>query len=112
MPAETVKPESQTKRRNFSRRHVLWPAKLEVGKHVFSCQIWNVSLGGARLRIDVPLKEGSEVVLDIPSRGRIPSVVSWSNEQGLGLSFQVGPDRVREMFHSGVAVLGLDNPPD
>lgn len=112
MPAETVKPENNATRRAFSRRHVLWPAKLEVGKHVFSCQIWNVSLGGARLRIDIPLKEGSEVILDIPSRGRIPSVVSWSNEQGLGLAFQVSPDRVREMFHTGVAILGLDSSPE
>ncbi|PCI61627.1 MAG: hypothetical protein COB37_08045 [Kordiimonadales bacterium] len=97
--------------RNFRRRSVLWPAQLLIGQHSFTCQIWNLSLGGARVRIDLPFQEGTSLRLVIADRGEIPSVVAWSVEGSMGLKFQVGKNVVREMFKDRLHVLGLDEAP-
>ncbi|MBL4788176.1 MAG: PilZ domain-containing protein [Kordiimonadaceae bacterium] len=97
--------------RNFRRRSVLWPAQLLIGQHTFTCQIWNLSLGDARVRIDLPFQEGTNLKLVIADRGEIPSVVSWSVEGSMGLEFQVGANTVRKMFKDRLHVLGLDEEP-
>ncbi len=104
------KPEAQTgmDHRRHRRRSVLWPAKLTVGKHTVSCQIWNLSLGGARVRVDLPLKEGSEIVLSVSDRGDIPARVAWARDSSLGIAFDVPEDHIRKMFADRLHVLGLD----
>ena len=99
-------------RRRLRRRSILWPARLHVGRHVFPCQIWNLSLGGARLRVDLPLKEGANVVLDMPGRGRIPAIVAWTGNAQIGLAFDMPPERVRRLFEDLLGTLGLDESPD
>lgn len=94
--------------RRHRRRSVLWPAKLTVGKHTVSCQIWNLSLGGARVRVDLPLKEGSEITLSVADRGDIPAHVAWARDASLGISFDVPEDHIRKMFSDRLHVLGLD----
>ncbi len=108
--AEAASDDDVSKQRNHKRRSVLWPAKLDVGKHEFACQIWNLSLGGARLRFDIPLKEGSSVILRIPNRdnARITGRVAWQSEDTVGIIFQTPPSKVREIFHDRLHVLGLE----
>lgn len=96
--------------RAHRRRSVLWPAKIEVGRHNFSCQVWNMSLGGARVRLDVPIKEGAGVTLVIAGRGDIPAVVRWSDNNAAGLEFIMPAEEVRLLFMDRLQVLGLDNP--
>lgn len=93
--------------RKFRRRSVLWPAKLRVGKHELSCQIWNLSLGGARVRVDLPLQNGVKIVLSLSGRGDIPATVAWAKGELLGVSFDVGPEVIRRMFEDRLHVLGL-----
>ncbi|NVJ68870.1 MAG: PilZ domain-containing protein [Alphaproteobacteria bacterium] len=93
--------------RQFKRRSVLWPAKLRVGKHELSCQIWNLSLGGARVRVDLPLQEGVEIELSLSGRGDIPATVVWAKGELLGVAFEVGPEVIRRMFEDRLHVLGL-----
>lgn len=95
--------------RIYRRRSVLWPAKLRVGRHVFSCQIWNLSLGGARVRVDLPLESGTEVILSVSDRGDIPADVVWHRDEALGLSFNVSPEVIKRMFADRLHVLGLDD---
>lgn len=92
------------------RRSVLWPASLKVGRHNFSCQIWNMSLGGARIRLDMPIKEGAKVTLTIAGRGDIPSKVRWFENNAAGLEFSIAPHEVRVLFMDRLQVLGLDTP--
>ena len=89
------------------RRSVLWMATLVMGRHEFPCQIWNMSLGGARIRIDVPLQSGTEVYLSIPTRGDIPATVVWVEDQTMGLKFRQSPDGVEQLFADRLDVLGL-----
>jgi len=108
--SDKQKPASKGSRENrdFRRRSVLWPGKLAVGKHELSCQVWNLSLGGARVRIDLPIQEGTELKLNVAGRGEIDAVVAWSHDGSLGLDFLTGPDPVRHMFEDRLHVLGLD----
>ncbi|WP_417449055.1 PilZ domain-containing protein [Kordiimonas sp.] len=98
--------------RRHRRRSVLWPARLTVGKTTVSCQIWNLSLGGARLRVDLPLKEGSEITISVSDRGGIPARVAWTQGDSLGVSFDVEEDFVRKMFADRLHILGLEEATD
>lgn len=93
--------------RQYRRRSVLWMATLVLGRHQFSCQIWNMSLGGARIRIDVPLQTGTEVYLSIPTRGDIPATVVWVENQTMGLKFRQAPEAIEKLFEDRLDVLGL-----
>lgn len=84
--------------RNHRRRSVLWIGTLVFGKHHFPCQVWNMSLGGARLKIDVPLRDETDVVLSIPTRGEVPARVVWCEDKTMGIRFTVGTDVVQRTF--------------
>ncbi len=94
--------------RGYRRRSVLWPAKLIVGSHDFQCQIWNMSLGGARVRLDLPIREGAAVRLIIAGRGEIPATVRWFRNDTAGLSFNIPAEEVRLLFIDQLQSLGLE----
>jgi len=97
--------------RRFRRRSVLWPAKLVIGRHHISCQIWNLSLGGARVRVDLPIKEGTVLLLSVVGRGDIPASVSWVDDEAMGLAFDAPAETIKEMFKDRLHILGLDESP-
>ena len=94
--------------RKEPRRAVLWSGHLEFGEYVFDCQIWNVSLGGAKIRVGLPLLEGSGVVLALERFGTFAGTVVWQTDGNLGLRFDGDPEAVREVFGDAVVKLGLD----
>lgn len=103
------KPEVSDERRRAPRRPVLWNGKLLVGKHRFDCRILDISLTGARLQIDLPLKRGAEVGLSIPRCEELPAAVSFQRDDRLGLSFTIPPDEVADKVGEAAAhTLGLD----
>ena len=112
MAQEKTETKNALDNRRHRRRSVLWPAKLTVGKHTVSCQIWNLSLGGARVRVDLPLKEGSDIVLTVADRGDIPATVAWALDSSLGIAFNVPEDTIRKMFADRLHVLGLEDGDD
>lgn len=97
--------------RAYRRRSVLWPAQLMVGEHELKCQIWNMSLGGARIRLAMPLKDGAEVTLVIAGRGAIPATVRWCQNGAAGLMFALPAEEVRVLFMDRLHALGLDGVP-
>ncbi len=103
----TVAADETDETRRFKRRSVLWPAKLHIGKHELSCQIWNLSLGGARVRVDLPLQEGVKIILVLKDRGEIPATVAWAKGELLGVAFDIGPEAIKRMFKDRLHVLGL-----
>lgn len=107
MVPNTAEKSQGEESRQFKRRSVLWPAKMRVGKHELSCQIWNLSLGGARVKVDLPLQEGVEVIISLAGRGEIPATVAWAKGELLGIAFDVGAEVIRRMFEDRLHVLGL-----
>ncbi|WP_262693495.1 PilZ domain-containing protein [Kordiimonas aquimaris] len=114
--AEMMKPEQHANTfqggsadaRAYRRRSVLWPATLKVGQHTFVCQIWNMSLGGARIKMDLPLRDGASVMLVIAGRGDIPACVSWCEDGEAGLEFVIPADEVRILFLDRAQSLGFE----
>lgn len=95
-------------RRAYPRRSVLWPAQITVGKHVFTCRIWNVSLGGARIKVDIPLRIGAKVLLSVMSRPVVPAVIAWTEDEALGLEFDADIKEIRAIFRDKLDTLGLE----
>lgn len=102
--------EDHKDQRNFVRRSVLWPAQLTINDHEFSCQIWNLSLGGARVRVDLPFKEGTDVILSLPNKSDtdIRARIAWQQGEAMGLIFLVPDHEVRRIFKDRLHILGLD----
>jgi len=95
--------------RRYRRRSILWPAKIRVGRHEFQAQLWNVSLGGAKVRLDIPLKEGTEAAVLIPAKGiELAAQVVWHTGDVMGVLFLQSPEKVKEIFEDSAITLGLE----
>ena len=103
-PADEVLAEE---RREHPRRAVLWMGELGLGGATFDCQVWNVSLSGAKLRSTLPLGPGTAVALTLPRFGVLPANVIWHSENEMGLAFS-STEEVRAALDETVRSLGLD----
>lgn len=80
-----------------------------MGGQVRYCHLRNLSLGGVRARAgaDFALPEGTEIQIDIPSRGLFKAVVAWRGGPDLGLTFREAPERVMQQLSDIADALGL-----
>ncbi len=84
-PSVLAAPASQRPRE--ARRAVLWPAGLKiVGKPEIRCVVIDLSSGGAKVRVDKPVAEGTLVKLRSQRFTRDARVV-WSTDGLVGLQF-------------------------
>lgn len=95
-------------RREQQRRTVLWPARLMVGRHEVACQIWNLSLGGARIRCDLPLRVGTPVSLKIPGIDSLAAHISWGEGDSMGLRFVDDEAHVKRQLKDRLSALGIE----
>ncbi len=94
-------------RRDISRRAVLWPAKVYIGKHEFNSQIRNFSLGGLKLKLDLPLKEGTLIGVKIPKRNiTLKAEISWQDGDYMGLSFHENDALIEDIFGERATNMG------
>jgi PilZ domain len=99
------------KDRNASRRAVLWAGHVEFGEYNFTCQIWNISLGGAKLNIGVPLALGTKVTLVLDKYGRFIGEIVWQEGKNIGIKFDSDPETIRKTLgEDAIHILGLDEP--
>lgn len=54
--------------------------------------ITNISTRGCRIRSDVPLHAGQQVLLRVQSLGTVAAQIRWSNGRGAGAAFVAGSD--------------------
>ncbi|MFQ5346894.1 MAG: PilZ domain-containing protein [Rhodothalassiaceae bacterium] len=98
-----------SERRTSRRRPVIWRGTLSVGSFRFECRINDISLTGARLRLDLPLKRGAEVMLTTPHGESLPAVVAYHKDQTLAVSFTVTPEEMcHRLGERASHILGLD----
>lgn len=95
--------------RSAPRRAVLWSGNLEFGEYVFDCQIWNISLGGAKIRVGLPLLAESEISLALDRFGSFKGSVVWQTDGNLGLHFDADPELIRKTFGDAIVKLGLED---
>lgn len=95
--------------RTLARRSVLWRAFIHVNGHKFSCQIRNLSVGGLKIKLDIPFKEGVLGVVEIPKFNlKLNAKIAWQSESFFGVKFSDDHAVVREQFQDGAAVVGID----
>lgn len=84
--------------RAYKRRTVVWPATMIVNEFEFKCMLYDISLGGVRLKLDLPLAAGATVSIKIKDFEFVEALVSWHAEGFVGLKFINDVDYIAEVF--------------
>ncbi len=81
--------------REHNRRTVLLPATIKVGQFDFDCTAFDISLGGVRLKVDLPIEKGTNVLIRLKNKLIRAARVVWSANGFIGLCFVDEPDNVK-----------------
>ena len=90
--------------RKHNRRAVVLPARLDVNGHRHKCTVYDVSLGGVRLKVDAPVMENSQVNVKIKDNSSQSANVVWTAEGFVGLNFIENPNTIK----AGLGVLAAN----
>ncbi|MFC7049021.1 PilZ domain-containing protein [Emcibacter nanhaiensis] len=92
--------------RMFKRRTVVWPSTLFVGPYEFKSTLYDISLGGVRMKLDLPLARGAYVKVRIKELQKMDAQVVWHSSGFIGFKFVDDPETVRELL--GELAVGMD----
>ena len=74
-------------KRRYLRKKVIWSARVASAIGERQCTVFNISRGGAQIKLDATLDPCSSVELTIPGIGKLPGWVAWSNYDRAGIQF-------------------------
>lgn len=99
-------------RRRWERHELDRPAaaRLRADARSYDCAVGNISLGGARLRIEEGGPADGQVVLDHPVAGRLPGRLVWRAGQDAGIAFE-RPDTLANALQCVCLLLYQDERP-
>lgn len=80
-------------RREHRRILVSKPTKIAEGNQEFNGSILNISAGGAGIRLDVQLRDSTQITVDIENVGAIPAKVVRQMQDGVGVKFQLSKEK-------------------
>ncbi|PKN08235.1 MAG: hypothetical protein CVU73_07160 [Deltaproteobacteria bacterium HGW-Deltaproteobacteria-8] len=93
-------PPSGPDHRGHARKTVLVAGRL-LNEGVWeACEVVNVSVGGAKLRVWGIFCAGQELSLEIKACGQFPGKVAWVRGDELGLTFTCDPAEMAEALIS------------
>ncbi|MBL4802963.1 MAG: PilZ domain-containing protein [Emcibacter sp.] len=81
--------------RQHNRRTVIQSATLKIGNFDFDCTAYDISLGGIRLKVDMPIKQGTNVFVQLRNKIKQTARVVWAADGFMGLSFTENPESVK-----------------
>ena len=84
--------------RSHRRRTVVWPAVLLVNEFEFKCTLYDISLGGVRLKLDLPLATGAKVKIRIKDFDFTDALVSWHADDFVGLRFIDDAEHIKSLL--------------
>lgn len=84
--------------RSYKRRTVVWPAVLIVNEFEFKCTLYDISLGGVRLKLDLPLATGAKVKIKIKNFEFTEALVSWHANDFVGLRFVEDSEHIKGLL--------------
>jgi len=84
--SELAKQEDLQKHPRYA---TLCPGTLVVGAEEVACEVLNISVGGAKIRVAEPIDADTPVCLKIQHVGEFSGRVAWCNGTTLGVEFQV-----------------------
>ena len=82
--------------RAHKRRTVVWPATFYVANFEFSSTLYVISLSGIRIKLPLPLANGTEASVKIRNKVHLKARVVWHAGEFLGLQFIDDADEVRD----------------
>ncbi|MCK5425399.1 MAG: PilZ domain-containing protein [Emcibacter sp.] len=91
--------------RKHNRKTVVQTATIKVDGFYFDCTAYDVSLGGIRLKVDIPIKSGTSVLIQMRNKLKQAARVIWTADGFMGLRFIESPERVKVGL--GVMASGL-----
>ncbi len=93
--------------REYERSEVLVGARIKGGEFWHDCLLINVSVSGAKLKIDSnsSFSKGENVRLEIGHFGEFGGVIAWQNSQEVGVRFAHNPSELAEVV-IGMAMYG------
>ncbi|MCK5424641.1 MAG: PilZ domain-containing protein [Emcibacter sp.] len=80
------------------RRTVVWPATLYVGEFEFKSMLYDISLGGVRLKLPLPLARGTEATVKIKHKVIMNTRVVWCAGEFMGLKFVDPVDETKKLL--------------
>ena len=98
--------------RTSVRRTVMLAGSIVYNRQRFPCRIRNLSAGGLKVQIDLPLAPGTPVHAELPRFGRFPAIVAWVEGGMMGLVFPEGVVGGLARFGEAARRLGLIEPDD
>lgn len=91
--------------RGHARKAVLMAGRLLCDELWQPCEVVNVSMGGAKLRVLGVFAPGQRLSLEIHPCGQFPGVVAWVRGEEIGLQFLVDSSEMAETL-IGLATYG------
>lgn len=85
---------SGSERRNYKRTHVLFSGRLISGDRSAQGILFDISAGGARMRLAEPLEPGSAITLRLANKLDFHVEVAWRQKQMFGLKFREAPAKI------------------
>lgn len=89
-------------RRNSQRASVLLEGRITKGDSQSTCLLFNVSGGGAMLRVNDPFACPTTIAIDIPRIGRVNGRVTWRGVDAIGVAFKDSPREITRRFAATV----------
>ncbi|MDE2166596.1 MAG: PilZ domain-containing protein [Alphaproteobacteria bacterium] len=81
----------QEDRRAFERKNVFWKARLVLPEGAINCVVYDLSMGGARVRLVAQLQKQQRLRLDIEKLSPLNAEVVWLGIGMVGIRFTDDP---------------------
>src|SRR5262245_40419107 len=93
--AETAHAETAaSNRRKHPRTSVLWPGQVSKPDGRADCLVFNLSAGGAKLRVTEPVQLNTDLTLRIAQFGDFCGTVVWTAKNLVGVRFSTAAAEV------------------
>ncbi len=84
--------------REFERHTFVSTAELLLGDRKMPCEVCNLSLGGAMVRVGKPLPQGRALTLSMEPFGKLAATAVWNRDDTSGIKFTDSAEVVGEVL--------------
>lgn len=112
MEKATAQPWESRTRRKFKRATTLFSGTILCDGRSIAAVVLDVSVNGAKVRLDEALESGTHVKLRIDRLGEFRAEVVWCKQMRVGLKFLDPPDEIARLMPDQFAtkLAGGDKP--
>lgn len=98
MSAQDNEKTNYDDKRKTSRQTVVLKSRIDVGEYFFETLTYDLSLYGARIKLNLPLKIDAKLMIQFKDKQSVASRVVWVRDGFIGLEFNYSPAEVKRIF--------------